>query len=106
MTRLRELATLIRSKNAGPFNLTIDIMFDDPETFELVSNSPIIRPEVLAKALRVEPGSLKVIAYAPANAIKISMPRATAGGPDDRDVAGGQQFAALVDLDIPANTPP
>jgi len=31
MATLGDLAKLVRSKNAGPFWLTIDIMFDDAE---------------------------------------------------------------------------
>ena len=37
MTKLHELASLIRSKNAGPFQLTIDIMFDDQATYDAMS---------------------------------------------------------------------
>ena len=33
MTILGDLATLIRSKNAGPFILTFDIMFDDEASY-------------------------------------------------------------------------
>ena len=36
MTRLRDLAKLIRTKNAGPFQLTLDIMFPDSRTYEHV----------------------------------------------------------------------
>ena len=44
MTTLGELARLIRSKNAGPFELTFDIMFDDEETFERVKKSGALSP--------------------------------------------------------------
>ena len=33
MATLGDLAKLVRSKNAGPFWLTIDIMFDDAEAY-------------------------------------------------------------------------
>src|SRR5690349_6456236 len=33
MATLGELAKLVRSKNAGPFWLTIDIMFEDPDAY-------------------------------------------------------------------------
>ena len=33
MAKLWEVTKLVRSKNAGPFMLTFDIMFDDPETY-------------------------------------------------------------------------
>jgi len=39
MTVLARLAKLIRSKNAGPFELTFDIMFEDAATYERVKRS-------------------------------------------------------------------
>ena len=33
MATLGDLAKLVRSKNAGPFWLTIDIMFDDADAY-------------------------------------------------------------------------
>jgi hypothetical protein len=37
--KLKDLATVIRSKNASPFVLTIDIFFDDDEKYNLVKKS-------------------------------------------------------------------
>ena len=37
--RLRDVASVIRSKNAGPFELTFDVMFEDPEAYERVKAS-------------------------------------------------------------------
>ena len=39
MEKLSKLAKLIRSKNAGPFELTIDIMFDNEANYLRVKNS-------------------------------------------------------------------
>ena len=36
MARMRELASVIRSKNAGPFEITFDILFADAETYRRV----------------------------------------------------------------------
>ena len=46
MTTLAELARLIRSKNAGPFELTFDIMFDDAATYERVKRSGAVRDDL------------------------------------------------------------
>ena len=48
MTSLGELARLIRSKNAGPFELTFDIMFDDDITYQRVKNSGALTREAVA----------------------------------------------------------
>ena len=41
MSKLASLARLIRSKNAGPFVLTFDIMFDDVQTYSRVRDSGV-----------------------------------------------------------------
>ena len=48
MTALAELARLIRSKNAGPFELTFDIMFEDAATYERVKRSGAVSREAVA----------------------------------------------------------
>ena len=39
MATIADLAVLVRSKNAGPFWLTIDIMFDDADNYRRVRDS-------------------------------------------------------------------
>jgi len=45
MTTLGDLARLIRSKNAGPFVLTFDIMFDDKADYLRVRDSGVVTKE-------------------------------------------------------------
>ena len=42
MATLGDLAKLVRSKNAGPFWLTIDIMFDDAEAYRRARDAEIV----------------------------------------------------------------
>ena len=42
MARLGDIAKACKSKNAGPFELTLDIMFDDAATFEKVRATGVI----------------------------------------------------------------
>ena len=42
MAKLGDLASLIRSKNAGPVVLTFDIMFDEPEVYSRRLRLPYI----------------------------------------------------------------
>jgi hypothetical protein len=53
MTTLGELSRLIRSKNAGPFELTFDIMFDDEATYRRVLSSRILTKESFAALYRL-----------------------------------------------------
>jgi len=100
---LGSLAQLIRSKNAGPWMLTIDIMFPDEITYQHVVDSNVIRKEVIAPLLKIPESTVEIYYYSPANAIKISFPRSVPNGHRlDNDLFGGQQFAPLVSLQIPA----
>ena len=47
--KLMDIATLIRSKNAGPFVMTFDIMFDDPSKYQHVKNSEVLNKGLLSK---------------------------------------------------------
>jgi len=48
-----DLASVIRSKNAGPFELTFDIIFKDKETYEKVKKTKVITKELIAKLYHV-----------------------------------------------------
>jgi len=102
MTQLGTIASLMRSKNAGPFELTIDIMFDGPADFERVIASGVVNDKDIGALLGIEPQLVKVHHYPPAHAIKVTMPRpVSVGDPGDSDLFGGQLFGPLVTLDIP-----
>ncbi|MBU2532564.1 MAG: DUF4387 domain-containing protein [Alphaproteobacteria bacterium] len=97
--RMQDAARVIRSKNAGPTQLTIDLMFDDPTLYERALNAPSMRAEVLAQRYGVS--DLEIIPYPAATAIKIVMPRhVIAGSPGDTDVYGAQQHRLLLDVEI------
>jgi len=102
MPTLGELARLIRSKNAGPFTLTFDVMFDDHETYAKVIASGVLSKKSFAELYRIPEDDVKFFLHDAANAIKISIPRPYVQcSREDGDVYGGQQHALLVDLDIP-----
>jgi hypothetical protein len=102
MTRLRELASLIRSKNAGPFELTFDIMFRSEHDYEAVKKLAAINAELFARMYDIPAELVRVYEYDPAFSIKITIPRlVTSGSLGDSDVYGCQQFGPLVDIDIP-----
>lgn len=95
---LNEAAMVIRSKNAGPFIFTFDILFPDAEAFERVRAAGKIDRASVAKAYGVSPNEILGFDYFPfANAIKFSIKRATASGAHgDSDVYGAQQHAPLL----------
>lgn len=102
MPTLGEMAQLIRSKNAGPFWMTIDVMFDSVDVYESVKRSGVITEAAIARGLKRDSHDLIITMHDAALAVKVSHPRDySSGAPCDSDVFGGQQYAGLLDLDIP-----
>ena len=102
MAKLGDLARLIRSKNAGPFTLTFDVMFETDETYRKVLASRVITKTSFAALYAVSEEDVLFFEHEAAKAIKISIPRPyVQGSREDGDAYGGQQHALLVDLDVP-----
>lgn len=101
--KLTELARVIRSKNAGPFELTFDIIFKDAETYERAKRSGVFSRELFAELYRIPVEKvLNFCFFDQANAIKATIARAVSSGTaGDSDVFGAQQHAPLLELDIP-----
>ena len=96
---LRDRLVSVRSKNAGPFTVTFDLFFPDAAAFDEAVAARIVTPERVADLYGLTPDQVQVFNFAPASAIKVSIPRTVpGGGPGDSDVAGGQQFAPLLSL--------
>ena len=100
--KLIDLADVVRSKNAGPFELTIDIIFDNLKDYNLVKEKAVITREKIAKLYQVPLADVKdVIYFEPARAIKVTLKRPIpAGSPGERDVYGAQQHAPLLNLEL------
>lgn len=102
-TRLIDLARVIRSKNSGPYELTLDIIFKDRESYERVKSSGVINAGLIARLYRVALTDIsRIVAFEPAIAIKITLKRPLVSGEvGDTDVYGAQQHAPLLDLVFP-----
>ena len=100
--RLYDSATVMRSKNAGPFTLTIDLMFADEKTFCAVLNSRYFNKKRIAKLYHVPAAAIEIHPFRPVLALKVTLPRsfASSGAPGDKDVYGSQQHFPLGDLEI------
>ncbi len=107
MAKLWEITRLIRSKNAGPFVLTFDIMFDNPDLYVQARDSGVINKELVARLYNLDTEDVMLFNCDNALAIKVSIPRPYFSGDlEDSDVFGGQQFAPLVDLEVPGAEAP
>jgi hypothetical protein len=97
-----DLAVLVRSKNAGPFWLTFDVMFNDEAVYRRVRDSKVINANDIARTFRRAVNDVIVVNHDAALAVKVSFPRPQSSGSKlDNDVYGGQQYAPLLDLEIP-----
>lgn len=102
MDTLGGLAKLIRSKNAGPFTLTFDIMFVDEATYRRVIRSGVVNKQMFGRLYRVPEGKILLVHHDAALAIKISIPRPIFSCDlEDGDCYGGQQFGPLVNIEVP-----
>ena len=102
LAKLSKIAKVIRSKNAGPFLLTVDIIFEDQETFARVKQSNAITAELFSKLYKTPLTDVIFTEYTKAFAFKGTVPRRISSGDlGDSDVYGAQQHAILYDVEIP-----
>ena len=101
--KLSELAKTIRSKNAGVDLITFDVIFTSRENYDRVRKSRALTRESTAKLYRIPPERIAdFVEFDPANAIKFTIYRVRpSGSPGDPDIFGAQQYAPLLDLEIP-----
>lgn len=107
MARIRDIAKVCKSKNAGPFQLTIDVVFETRATYDAVAATGVLTPALIAKLYDVGEEDVLFTPYPAGLAFKATIPRAIpAGDPGDTDVYGCQQHAPMLDVDIPINDAP
>lgn len=104
---LIDIAKVIRSKNAGPYELTMDVIFDSPAIYNLVKESAVLTPSVIASLYSIS--ELEVIYcdfFDAALAFKATIPRkrngkgVASGGYMENDVHGSQQYVRLMHLPL------
>lgn len=102
MARLEDIARVIRSKNAGPYCVTLDVLFGDEPTYRRVEKAGIITRERMAALYRKPVETVEVFHHPAALAMKVSFDRwVAAGSLLDSDLYGAQQHVLLYDLEVP-----
>ncbi len=103
MSRLEELTEIFRSKNAGPFRITVDIVFTEQIYYDIVKRSGILTHSSVALRYGVEAQHVRIYYVDGIRTVKITVPRSgvSSGAPGDRDVYGAQQHGPLLDFEIP-----
>ena len=99
MTALAAIAEKVRSKNAGPFWLTIDIFCGTASRYQHIVEN--VSTDVVAKLLAVKAGDVKRFEIADLHVLKFSVPRPTIqGSRHDRDMHGAQWACLLQELEV------
>jgi Domain of unknown function (DUF4387) len=97
-----DLAALIRSKNAGPFWLTLDIFCESDTSYNAIAAPDVITPQRIADIYDADPDSVRIFRLPHLRVIKISLPRPNIqGAVADRDMHAGQQHIPVSLLPLP-----
>ena len=101
MLKVSDVCRHVRSKNAGPFWITLDLWFRDRATFERCVASPALQADAIGALYGVDPALVKRFPVADLLVLKISYPRRQPqGGAVERDMHGGQQYVRLLDVTL------
>lgn len=101
MPKLKEVCRHVRSKVAGPFWVTIDLMFDSQENYDRYNQHPALSAESIADIYQVDAKSVVHYPVPGLKVLKISYPRRVPqGSVEERDLHSGQQYTYLLDLEL------
>jgi Domain of unknown function (DUF4387) len=96
---LGDLAELVRSKNAGPFWMTLDVFFATDADYERAAASGVLTEDTIARLYQVDPATVALYRLPDIRVIKASFPRPVVQGSfADRDMHSGQQHIPLAGL--------
>lgn len=100
---LGDIASVVRSKIAGPYQVTFDILFADEATYQKVKKSNLLTAAVVAQLYGIpESDIVACLWWDPARAFKATIPRYRASaGFGETDTHGSQQHAPLLYLSFP-----
>lgn len=99
--KLYYIAKIIRSKNAGPFTLTLDVIFECEKDFDAVQACPSFCEANVARLYHADESQVKIHPFKRILAIKVTLPRPVSSGAiGDCDVYGSGQHFPLGNIEI------
>ena len=100
---LGALARQIRSKNAGPFWITIDIFLKNDEDYRLAAAEGFLTAERISRLYKVPAETIQIFHLPNLRVVKISYPRRSPQGSiHDADMHAAQQYIPLMSVLTPA----
>jgi hypothetical protein len=101
MAALKELAQYVRSKNAGPFWVTIEVFCADDASYQTIKSSPNVSKEKVAELYGVNAENVKCFYVDNIRVVKFSYPRPLPSGHKyENDMHTGQQYVRLADVEV------
>lgn len=102
---LQDYAQVIRSKNSGPFELTIDIIFKSLEDYLFFKEKQLLDIDKVATLYQMKKEDIINFEYfEAARGIKITISRPwSQGSIGESDMHGSQQYANLLTVEVPVN---
>ncbi|GIM92020.1 DUF4387 domain-containing protein [Paractinoplanes toevensis] len=99
MRTVNDLSREVRSKNAGPFWVTMEVFLHDAAGLAAIA---FLDERVIAELYRVPEGDVQIFRIPSLNVVKISFPRPVVQGSlHDRDMHAGQHHVPLATLPLP-----
>ncbi|WP_328615410.1 DUF4387 domain-containing protein [Amycolatopsis sp. NBC_00355] len=99
---LQDLAIEVRSKNAGPFWVTMELFLRDAAGYHTAADERFLNENVIAELYGVPAGGVQIFRIPALNVVKISFPRPIPQGSlRDRDIHAGQHHVPLALLELP-----
>ena len=97
-----DLAHEVRSKNAGPFWVTMEVFLRDAAGYAVVADPGFLDAPVIARLYGVAADTVQIFRIPALNVVKISLPRPVVQGSlRDRDMHAGQHHVPLALLTLP-----
>ena len=101
-TTVQDLAHEVRSKNAGPFWVTMELFMKDAAGYAVVADPGFLDEQRVAELYRVDGDAVQLFRIPELNVVKISFPRPVSQGSlRDRDMHMGQHHVPLAGLRVP-----
>ncbi|MGW5031929.1 DUF4387 domain-containing protein [Streptomyces nigra] len=102
-TTLGDLAHEVRSKNAGPFWVTMELFMRDEDGYRVAADETFLNEGTVARLYQLDEADVQLFRIPSLNVVKISFPRPVGQASlRDRDVHSGQHHVPLVLLPVPA----
>lgn len=101
-TTLGDLAYEVRSKNAGPFWVTMELFMRDADGYRIAADASFLDEHTVARLYGLDETDVKMFRIPSLNVVKISFPRPVPQASlRDRDVHSGQHHVPLATLPVP-----